>query len=259
MVSVVKKMVGFIVLSSLPALVFSSALSKSLSEPLSDVHHIEPLSKEYQQLLIAKHLWSPECPVSLSRLSVVTVSYYDFKGKLHHDGKIIVLDNFAQQVETIFSELKQKHFPINKIKLTSDYNGDDIASMEDDNTSAFNCRSITGDSHAYSLHAYGAAIDINPVENPYIGFEQSQLGAANILPKNGVDYINRVFQVPGSTESVLSIFKEHGFTEWGGYWHSPIDYQHFQVPRALAEESAKISAAQITALISSAEPPPVSQ
>ena len=199
---------------------------------------IEPLSEKYKETLIQKHLWYPACPVKLSRLREVTVNYYDFDNHLHTDGKLIVLDALAPQTVAIFKELEKKHFPIHQIKPTSDYNGDDELSMEDNNTSAFNCRPMTGVNDKFSLHAYGAAIDINPLQNPYIGFSQKIIGDAVILPKNATQYVNRIFHVPGSSETVVDIFSHHGFGEWGGLWHDPIDYQHFQISRANAEKLA---------------------
>lgn len=197
---------------------------------------IKPLSAEYKALLINNHLWYPACPVNLSRLREVTVNYYDFQDHLHTDGKLIVLDVMALQTAAIFSELEKRHFPINKIKPTSAYHGDDESSMEDNNTSAFNCRPVTGNKNQFSLHAYGVAIDLNPLQNPYIGFKENASGEAFVLPKNATQYVNRIFQVPGSSESVVAIFANHGFREWGGHWHAPIDYQHFQVPRSTVEE-----------------------
>ena len=203
------------------------------------VARIEPLSEDYQQQLLKKHLWYPECPVSLSRLREVTVAYYDFHNNFHTDGKLVVLDAMATQTEEIFKELEMKHFPIEKIRPTSDYQGDDEMSMEDNNTSAFNCRPVTGKTNIFSLHAYGVAIDVNPKQNPYLGFDEKTLGSVTILPKNATNYVNRIFHVPGSAEDIVTVFSEHGFTEWGGSWHKPIDYQHFQVPRATADALTK--------------------
>ena len=45
--------------------------------------------------------------------------------------------------------------------------GDDDALMAADMTSAFNCRTVSGTT-TWSTHAYGTAVDINPVENPYV-------------------------------------------------------------------------------------------
>lgn len=200
---------------------------------------VAPLTQNYQQSLIKNHLWNAECPVPLSRLREVTVNYYDFNDHLHTDGKLIVLDAVAPQTEKIFKELEHRHFPFKKIRPTSDYHGDDEASMEDNNTSAFNCRPVTGEMGVFSLHAYGVAIDINPLQNPYIGFSEDVPGNATILPKNATQYVNRIFHVPGSSESVVDVFAKYGFTGWGGNWHTPIDYQHFQVPREIAEKLAQ--------------------
>lgn len=200
---------------------------------------IQPLSKVYQALLIKQHLWYAACPVALSRLREVTVNYYDFNDHLHTDGKLIVLDAVASQTVTVFKELEKRHFPVNKIKPTSDYNGDDEASMEDNNTSAFNCRPTTGKPNEFSLHAYGVAIDINPLQNPYIGFSKKNIGEAFVLPKTATLYVNRIIHAPGSSESVVDIFSAYGFSEWGGNWSDRIDYQHFQIPRATAEILAK--------------------
>ena len=219
----------------------------------SQAQSIRPLSKAYQELLTQKHLWYSDCPVPLSRLREVAVNYYDFNDHLHTDGKLIVLDAVAPQTITIFKELEKRHFPINKIKLTSDYNGNDEASMEDNNTSAFNCRPTTNKPNEFSLHAYGVAIDINPLQNPYIGFSKTILGEAFILPKNATSYVNRMLHVPGSVEAVVDVFAHYGFSEWGGSWSDRIDYQHFQVPRDQAETLAKSGGyATLTASLSTA-------
>jgi hypothetical protein len=209
-----------------------TALCLIATQGHADNNAIKPLTAEYQQRLIKEKLYTPDCPIPLSRLRKVTVSYVDFEGKEHDDGKLIVQDIVAENTLMIFNELKQQKFPIRKIKLTSDYHGDDEASMEDDNTSAFNCRKNTTHPNEYSLHAYGLAIDINPLENPYVGFSKTYPGQAIVLPKNATEYVNRIYHTPGSTESIVSIFAKYGFTEWGGYWRDRIDYQHFQAHRS---------------------------
>ena len=125
----------------------------------------------------------------------------------------------------------------------NDYDGDDDASMADNNTSAFNVREITGGS-TISLHAYGLAIDVNPVQNPFAKRSGTTL---NFSPPSGVENANRLNERPGKpnrpgmAEAVVDVFADHGFLIWGGYWDDPIDYQHFQVSRKLAEKLAKLS------------------
>lgn len=144
-----------------------------------------------------------------------------------------MLDAVAEQVKELFSTLIKKSFPINKSLLMENYQGDDKAAMDDNNTSAFNGRPITGGT-SWSKHAYGVAIDINPLQNPYISFNDN--GTAKILPTASTEsFINRNNSRPGKeqrlgmAEEVVDIFAQHGFLIWGGDWNSPIDYQHFEI------------------------------
>lgn len=177
-------------------------------------------------------------PVHCNQLSIVRFSYVDFEGRTHHDGEIMVLTAVAKQVENIFNRLHEARFPIAKARLMHHYQGSDEASMQDNNTSAFNHRSMTGGTLP-SLHAYGLAIDLNPVQNPYIHFHQE--GTARYQPAAGSRYANRLKLRPGKApgrgmaEEAVRIFADNGFLVWGGHWDNPIDYQHFQVSRKLAE------------------------
>ncbi|MBI6548831.1 M15 family metallopeptidase [Xenorhabdus sp. VLS] len=171
-------------------------------------------------------------PIPCNRLNVVNFKYVDFSGN-ENAGKVIVLDIFSPQVENIFNELLAAKFPIHKALAIEHYNGDDKASMRDNNSSAFNGRKITGAS-SWSKHAYGAAIDLNPLQNPLLGFNQH--GAPYVLPEESTEkYLNRIEKRPGKvvregmSEEILDIFLSNGFMRWGGYWDTPIDYQHFEV------------------------------
>lgn len=190
-------------------------------------------------------------PIPCQRLRIVRFSYFGFDSKTHHDGEIMVLDAAADYVRSIFEELLKRRFPIADSRLMHHYGGDDEASMRDNNTSAFNHRPIARGG-ALSLHAYGLAIDINPVQNPYIAFESD--GRAQLSPQNGIHYANRQKQRPGKpkrlgmAEDVVQVFARHGFSVWGGDWDNPIDYQHFQVSRRLAEQLASLPAEKARAL-----------
>jgi hypothetical protein len=184
-------------------------------------------------------------PVPCHRLRIVKFSYVDFAGATHHDGEIMVLDAAADHVRDIFTELRRREFPIARARLMQHYGGDDAAAMRDNNSSSFNHRALTGGG-ALSLHAYGLAIDINPVQNPYLAFEAN--GQAQVSPEAGIRYANRTRQRPGKsvrqgmTEELVPVFAQHGFLIWGGDWDDPIDYQHFQVSRRLAEQLAALPA-----------------
>ncbi len=171
--------------------------------------------------------WDDACPVSLDRLVSVHFSHKDFDGN-DQIGEMVVVDLMAENVKNIFSELYSKKFAIALARPVDEFGGDDVSSMNTNNSSAFNCRRIMN-TDRWSSHAYGAAIDINPIQNPYVLIDQTN-DTAKIYPKGGTDYLNRGIQEVGMVEDVVSIFKEYGFSDWRGAWKSPLDYHHFQVP-----------------------------
>ncbi|WP_339057248.1 M15 family metallopeptidase [Candidatus Regiella endosymbiont of Tuberolachnus salignus] len=175
---------------------------------------------------------TPKNPVACDRLRRVRFEHIDFEGKTT-TGNIVVLDAVANQVEKLFSKLFELRFPIKKAVVMESYEGNDKVSMSENNTSAFNGRPITnGD--GWSKHAYGVAIDLNPLQNPYISFDDE--GNAQILPPASAKFfVNRNDVRPnkekraGLVEDVVEIFAQHGFMIWGGNWNYPIDYQHFEI------------------------------
>lgn len=162
--------------------------------------------------------WRAGCPVPLADLRLVTVTYRDFDGAVA-TGELVVHADVADSVVAVFGELFALGYPIRTMRLVDDFGGDDDASMAADNTSAFNCRPISRGT-GWSEHAYGRAIDLNPVENPYVR-------DALVLPPEGVPYASRP-DAPGvlhAGDAVVRAFAAHGW-RWGGEWSSPIDYQH---------------------------------
>lgn len=186
-------------------------------------------------------VWKEGCPFSPDRLRVLNVSYWNFDENPQSDGQIMVFDAVAEPVLNIFEALYHQRFPLAKVHLIDLYQGSDEASMDDNNTSCFNWRLMVGGAIP-SLHGYGMAIDINPIQNPFIQFPEETPGVATFSPAAGISYANRLENRPGKSsrkgmaEQVIDIFRAHGFSEWGGHWDDPIDYHHFQVPRALAEQ-----------------------
>lgn len=202
------------------------------------------ISQELAQDMIKQNIWSDNCPVPLDRLSLLNLSYVDFDGVEHQDGQLIVHDVVADHVIEIFKKLYENKFPIASIKLISDYNGDDEKSMAANNTAAFNCRNIAN-SKNISIHSYGLAIDVNPIQNPFVEIDSADV---SVHPEAGVDYLNRKNIRTGMVETsltsgktVIDIFNQHGFTIWGGNWNTPIDWHHFQVTRQQAEKIASLS------------------
>lgn len=203
---------------------------------------IAPVDAARCALMRAHHVLSATAPVGCERLSVVTFSYVDFDGRPHDDGNIVVLDAVAPRVLTIFQALKARGFPIAKAQPVEAYKGADDASMADNNTSGFNDRPIAGTTRP-SLHAYGAAIDLDPVQNPFLTLNGSSV---TVAPPAGAAYLNRrlhrpeKLDRPGLAEEVVAVFAENGFSHWGGDWDDPIDYQHFDIGRPLAEQLAAL-------------------
>lgn len=166
-------------------------------------------------------------PVPCDRLTQVSFRYVDFQGHVRKDGRVVVLDVVAPQVKSLFAALLARGFPLHKAQPLEHYAADDEASMQDNNTSAFNGRALTGGT-AWSKHAYGVAIDLNPVQNPYIVGQST--GTTIVLPPAAVAYYpDRHAIRPGMAEAVLDIFFRHGFLIWGGNWKQPVDYQHFEI------------------------------
>lgn len=169
-----------------------------------------------------KTTWHKGCPVPLSQLSYLKLSYWGFDHKPHM-GTMIVNHALALQVIDIFKTLYAEKFPIKRMQPLYLYQGNDDASLAANNTANFNCRPIAGNTGVFSNHAYGRAIDINPVQNPYVK-------GKIILPPSGKNYLNRNHLKPGvivADDKTYKAFINHGWT-WGGAWHSLKDYQHFE-------------------------------
>lgn len=164
--------------------------------------------------------WEPGCPVAPDGLRIITMSHWNYAGSVS-TGKLVVAASLANQVVEIFRDLYDARFPIERMELVDNYDGDDDQSMAANNTSAFNCRLVTGGS-SYSEHSYGRAIDINPVVNPYVK-------GSTVLPPAGSAYVDRSFDAPGmihANDEVVQAFAARGWI-WGGTWSSLKDYQHF--------------------------------
>jgi hypothetical protein len=187
---------------------------------------ISPISNSIKKRMIKGNSWRKGCPVPLQNLRYLRITHYDFHGE-RRLGEIIVHKNVAKEVSKIFHELYQINYPIDHMVLVSTYKGSDWQSIESGNTSAFNCRSATG-SKKWSKHSYGKAIDINPIQNPYVS------RSGHISHKESYKYKKRVHKNSSSADKALllkndkatKIFKKYGW-KWGGEWKNVKDYQHF--------------------------------
>lgn len=165
-------------------------------------------------------VWRRGCPVSLASLRVVRVSHWDFRGRVR-TGRLVVHRDVANQVVTVLRQLYAAGFPIRWMVPIERFGGSDFRSIEADNTSAFNCRYVDG-TRRWSEHAYGRAIDINPIENPYVS------GGGTSHPAS-VPYLRRTPRRAGmiaAGDAVTRAFANQGWG-WGGRWSGAKDYQHF--------------------------------
>lgn len=166
--------------------------------------------------------WHRGCPVGFADLRLLTVTHWGFDGAVHR-GRLVVNRDAAGPMLAVLRSLFRQRFPIRQMRLVDAYGADDHRSMAADNTSAFNCRFVAGSGGVWSEHAYGRAIDVNPIENPYV------TGSGYVSPPAGAPYARRSRRVPGLIHAggpVVRAFAAAGW-EWGGDWSGTRDYQHF--------------------------------
>lgn len=163
--------------------------------------------------------------ISYEDLRYLSIKYINFENT-ECEGELICHKAIAQDLVEIFYELYQASYPIERIELIDNYEGDDTQSMLADNTSCFNYRKVSGSS-TLSQHAYGLAIDLNPFYNPYIKWSN---GTVKVEPAGSEAYTDRTadFRAKISHEDLAyRLFTSHNFT-WGGDWKRVKDYQHFE-------------------------------
>lgn len=189
----------------------------ALPEFRSSIHEIDDALKAD---MIRSGSWKPGVPISFDELRLIRVSYWGFDAE-PHAGRLVVNSAWADDLCTVFRSLYEARFPIRSMNLIDAYGASDPLSMAADNTSAYNGR-YRGDASVWSMHAYGLAIDINPVENPWVRAEK-------VSPAAGKAYVDRSISAPGMIrpgDMVVRAFASIGW-EWGGYWETSKDYQHF--------------------------------
>jgi hypothetical protein len=168
------------------------------------------------------HSWHRGCPVAPAQLRRLRVSYWGFDGRAH-TGTLIVNVRAVAPLTRVFSRLYAARFPIRRVRPIDVYGGSDERSLAADNTAAFNCRyAIASGPKRWSVHAYGLAIDVNPVENPYV------LGG-RVHPRTGRAHLDRSRVRPGMAVRgglLVGAFASVGWA-WGGRWSASPDYQHF--------------------------------
>ncbi len=170
------------------------------------------------------YTWRPGCPVRPSALRQLRLMYWGFDG-VAHLGRIVVNASVVAQVITVFRALYDERFPIWEMVPEDAYHGNDNAAAAADDTSGFNCRyAVAPGPPRWSVHAYGEAIDVDDVQNPYVD-------GNTIIPPAGRAYLNRDDVRPGMAVpggELVNAFAAVGWY-WGGRWAASPDYQHFSL------------------------------
>lgn len=181
---------------------------------------IERISARVRRRMVGSS-WHRGCPVRLKNLRLLKLAYRNFQGKIRR-GYLVVHQTAAPRMVRVFRRLFEIGFRIRRMRLVDAYGANDRRSMNADNTSAFNCREVAGRPGVWSRHAFGRAIDINPVENPYVS-------GSYVSPPKAKRFARRTPRRKGMIAArgrVVRAFASVGW-EWGGYWSGTKDYQHF--------------------------------
>jgi hypothetical protein len=188
---------------------------------------VQPLPASVRSQVRHAGAWHRGCPVALSQLRLLTVPYIGFDGQAH-TGQLVVNRSAAGPLGRVFAKLYALRFPIRHMGLADRYGPVRSLPADGDVTASFECRQAApspcvggSGTGSWSEHAFGDAVDLNPLENPYVGCGQSRDPATR-------PYFNRSRRRPGMvTGAVVRAFRSIGWG-WGGSWSgSTKDYMHF--------------------------------
>lgn len=180
----------------------------------------QPISKKVE-MRMKGHSLPDSAKISISELRYLTLPYYDFDGHIKK-GELVCNQAIAHDLLCIFRALFSRGYPIYSIRLVDDFDASDEASMQANNTSCFNYRTVAG-TNTLSRHAFGMAIDLNPLQNPCVK-------GTHVQPKTATEYVNRDRDFShkiNEDDFCKNVFSSFGFS-WGGDWRSMKDYQHFE-------------------------------
>jgi hypothetical protein len=190
---------------------------------------VRPLPEALERNLARGESWRPGCPVPLSDLRLLTVRHWDFEGR-ERTGQLVVHRDAAPELARVFRRLYQLEFPIRHMKLDDMYGPKRARPADGDVTGSFRCRRAVpspcgSGSGNWSNHAYGLAVDINPIENPYVYPGGTTVHAAS-RPFLDRSKHRRGMAFRGGV--LVRAFAQVGW-KWGGNWRPPsaTDYQHF--------------------------------
>jgi len=202
------------------ALLLSVTSTSGMAAPISFRGSISPLPALLRATMTG-HSWHRGCPVGLDELRLVRARHWGFDGQVR-TGRLVVNRDVARPLLDVLRRLYSAHFPIRRMVPVDAYGASDFRSIEADNTSAFNCRYVDGTTR-WSEHSYGRAIDLNPIENPYV------TAAGTTSHPASRRYLRRApYRAGMAVEGGIAVraFEAAGWG-WGGRWSGDRDYQHF--------------------------------
>ncbi len=197
-----------------------STTTSTTTTPLAGANHVFEASSSAVTADELGASWHESCPVSVKDLRRISVSHRTFDGTAEQ-GFLVVHADAVDDLTSVFRMLFAMGYPIERMDPIEMFEGSDDDSMAANNTSAFNCRAVAG-TNIWSQHAYGTAVDINPLVNPYVVGE-------SVHPPGGRTYLDRTLNSPGMIVEdgpVVTAFRGVGWI-WGGTWENKKDYQHF--------------------------------
>ncbi|MEX0833897.1 MAG: M15 family metallopeptidase [Actinomycetota bacterium] len=164
--------------------------------------------------------WRGGCPVPIRKLRLLRLDFVNFDGE-ERRGRLVVHRSEDDEILQVFEVLFDNDFPMKRLEISDAYAANDKKLMRKNITSAFNCRFVRG-TNTWSQHAFGLAIDISPVQNPFVDGNR-------VVPRKGRRYRDRSQDKPGMIHGgdfVVDAFNDVGW-EWGGNWNQYKDYMHF--------------------------------
>ena len=210
--------VGLVLLLGLVPLAEGGRESQAAPQFIGKVSKIDDARRER----MTGRSWHRGCPVPIGQLRLLRVRHWDFHGEPER-GRLVVHEDSAKDLLGVFEDLFRDRFPIRRIEVIDAYGADDRRSMNADNTSAFNCRYVAGSPGVWSQHAFGHAVDLNPIENPYV------TPSGHVSPPAGRPFADRSRKAKGMVhrgDATVHAFRRVGW-EWGGNWPGTKDFQHF--------------------------------
>jgi hypothetical protein len=185
---------------------------------------VDRIDPELRRRLVGRN-WHPGCPVPIGDLRLVTVRYVGFDGQ-EHAGPLVLNERVADDVLWVFRRLFRNGFPIHRVALAGKWRPTRPKDWFDTSnvSGSFNCRPAT-DSTSLSEHSFGWAVDIDPLQNPYVA------GDGSVLRRAVKPYLDRTRDRPGMIhpgDLVVRSFARIGWS-WGGDWDSLKDYMHFSL------------------------------